>query len=129
MKRIVLPSLLALAACATGPYSAPYAEIWSDKAPSADPNVSPVVINRVDDRTVMYLDHAVVTPGPHKVTLDAPPRAGFHLPTQEDVVIEAEPCTRYFIAAKYDTPVTQEWKPIVRSVERIAECDRKFAAR
>jgi hypothetical protein len=55
-----------------------------------------------------------------------PPRKGFRLATQETVVMDAEPCTRYFIAARLDTPVTQDWKPLVRSQERIAECEAKF---
>ena len=126
MKSLALPPLLLLAACATGPYSQPYAEIVADRALSADPNVVPVIINRVDDRTALYLDRAVVAPGPHKVTIDVPPRKGFHLATQETVDMEAQPCTRYYIAARLDTPVTQDWKMLVRSVERIRECESKF---
>jgi hypothetical protein len=126
MKTIALSPLLLLAACAAGPYSEPYSEIVADKSPSSDPHVVPVIINRVDDHTTLYPDRAVVPPGPHKVTLDVPPRKGFHLATQETVVMDAEPCTRYYIAARLDTPVTQEWKPLVRSVERIGECERKF---
>jgi hypothetical protein len=126
MKTIALPSLLLLAACASSPYGQPYAEIIVDQSLSSDPNVVPVIINRVDDRTSLYPDRAVVPPGPHKVTIDVPPRKGFNLATQETVVMDAEPCTRYYIAARLDTPVTQEWKPLVRSVERIGECEAKF---
>jgi hypothetical protein len=126
MKTIALCPLLLLAACATGPYSQPYAEIVVDKTLSADPNVIPVVINRVDDKTSLYPDRAVVPPGPHTVTIDVPPRKGFHLATQETVVMDAQPCTRYYIGAKLDTPVTQEWKPVVRSVEPIGECEKRF---
>jgi hypothetical protein len=126
MKTIALGPLLLLAACATGPYSQPYAEIVVDKSLSADPNVIPVLINRVDDRTSLHLDRAVVPPGPHSVTLDVPPRKGFHLATQETVVMNALPCTRYFIGARLDTPVTQEWTPVVRSTERIDECEKRF---
>jgi hypothetical protein len=126
MKPIALTPFLLLAACATGPYREPYAEIVADRSPAADPNVVPVIINRVDDRTSLYSDRAVVPPGSHKVTIDVPPRKGFHLATQETVVMDAEPCTRYYIAARLDTPVTQEWQPLVRSVERIRECEEKF---
>lgn len=126
MKSIALPSLLLLAACATGPYDRPYAEIVADRALAADPNVVPVIINRVDDRTSLYLDRAVVDPGPHQVTIDVPPRKGFHIATQTTVPMEAEACMRYYIAARLDTPVTQDWKPLVRSVERIPECESRF---
>jgi len=128
MKDLALAPLLLLAACATTPYDSPYAEIVADRSLSSDPNVVPVIINRVDDRTTLYPDRAVVPPGPHKVTIDVPPRKGFHIATQETVVMDAEPCMRYYIAARLDTPVTQDWKPLVRSSERIGECESKFKA-
>jgi hypothetical protein len=128
MKTIALSPLLLAAACASSPFNQPYAEIWADRAPAADPNVVPVVLNRIDDRTTLYPDHAVVPPGHHVLTVDVPPRAGFTLPTQEDVALDAEPCTRYFLAARLDTPVTQEWKPVVRAVEPIGECRAKWPA-
>jgi hypothetical protein len=126
MKRLVLASLFTLCACATSPYDAPYSLIQVDPARSADPNVIPVIINRVDDRTQPYRDRAVVAAGMHEVVLDVPPRKGFHLATQVRMQMETKPCMRYYISARLDTPVTQEWKPIVRSVERIGECEAKF---
>jgi len=129
MKSIaVLPLLLLAAACATPPYDQPYAEIIADRALSADPNVVPVILNRIDDRTTLYTDRAAVAPGSHQVTIDVPPRKGFHLATQATVVMDAAPCTRYYIAARLDTPVTQEWQPLVRSIERILECEQQFKA-
>jgi hypothetical protein len=119
--------ILALAGCATtGAYDEPYAEVWVDRIRPADPLVIPVVINRVDGVTAMHLDHAVVRPGPHKLTVDVPPRKGFRLATQAELTIDAAPCRRYYIAARLDTPVTQEWTPVVRSEETIPECARKF---
>jgi hypothetical protein len=126
MKLPVLASLLVLAACASSPYERPYSLIVVDPAPSADPNVIPVFINRVDDRNSLYPDRAVVPPGHHMVTVDVPPRQGFHLPTQSTFEMNTQPCTRYYISARLDTPVTQEWKPVVRSTEPIGECLSKF---
>jgi hypothetical protein len=129
MKRIVLAPLLAAAACATGPYSEPYAVIAVDKAPSADPLLVPVIVNRVDDQTALDPYYVAVPPGPHRVVVDVPPRKGFRLATQQTFALVTEPCKRYFIAAKLDTPVTQEWKPVIRTVERIAECEARYGAR
>jgi hypothetical protein len=128
MKRITFASpLLVLAACATPlPYDRPYAEVVVDPIRAADPNVIPVIVNRVDGETSLYPERAVVAPGPHTVTVDVPPRKGFHRATQAELVIDAAPCTRYYIAARLATPVTQEWTPIVRSSEPIGECVRKF---
>jgi hypothetical protein len=128
MKRIGPASLLlVLAACAAPlPYDRPYAEIVVDPIRAADPNVIPVIVNRVDGETSLYRDRAVVEPGRHTVTVDVPPRKGFHLATQADFIIDTQPCTRYYIAARLATPVTQEWTPLVRSSEPIAECVKKF---
>jgi hypothetical protein len=131
MNRILLASLVAAVAtaCASSPYKEPYAEIRVDDIRPADPNVIPVIINRVDDKTTLDSRYAVVAPGVHKVTVDVPPRKGFHLGTQADFVITTEPCMRYYIDARLETRVTQEWTPFVRSVEPIGECREKFAAR
>jgi hypothetical protein len=126
MKRLALASLFAVAACATSPYEQPYSIIAVDPVRAADPNVIPVFINRVDDHTSIYRDRAVVPPGHHLVTVDVPPRAGFHLPTQSTFEMNTGPCMRYYISARLDTPVTQEWKPVVRDAEPIGECRAKF---
>jgi hypothetical protein len=126
MKRLVLASLFARTACATSPYGAPYSIIQVEVVRAADPNVIPVVINRVDDETQLHRNYAVVGPGAHRVTVDVPPRKGFHVATQTTFDLTTAPCTRYYISARLDTPVTQEWKPLVRSVEPIGECETKF---
>lgn len=126
MKRLALASLFALTACAAGPYEQPYSEIQVDPIQSADPNVIPLIINRVDDRNTLYQNRAIVAPGSHQVTVDVPPRKGFHLATQNTFELTTEPCTRYYISARLETPVTQDWKPLVRWSERIGECSRKF---
>jgi hypothetical protein len=129
MKRLAFACpLLVLAACATPlPYDRPYAEVVVDPIRAADPNVIPVIVNRIDGETSLYRDRAVVAPGRHTITVDVPPRKGFHLATQADFVIDAAPCTRYYIAARLATAVTQEWTPIVRSSEPIGECAKKYA--
>ena len=126
MKHLVLASLLVAAACATSPYEQPYSIIAVDPARAADPHVIAVFINRVDERNSLFPDRTVVPPGHHRVTVDVPPRKGFHLPTQSTFELQTEPCTRYYISARLDTLVTQEWKPVVRSVEPIGECLSKF---
>lgn len=121
-----LPLLAAFAAVA-GPFDQPYSIIASDTAKSSDPNLRPVIVNRVDGENA--LDHrAVVAPGPHKVTIDLPPRKGFHTATQHTFDLVTKPCVRYHVAAKLDTTTTQQWKPVVRSEERIGECEAKFKA-
>jgi hypothetical protein len=127
MKRLILAtSILAATAALAGPYDEPYSIITVDRAPSADPLLRRVIVNRVDDVTVMSDNKAVVPPGSHKVTLDLPPRKGFNLATQYDLALETRPCVRYYVAAKLDSTTTQTWTPVVRSEEPIGECEKKF---
>jgi len=126
MKRnFLLASLLAATAAVAGQYDEPWSIITVDTLKSTDPNLRKVIVNRVDDFTVTD-NRAVVGPGPHKVVLDLPPRRGFHQATQYELPLETKPCTRYYVAARLDSPALQTWTPIVRSEERIGECEAKF---
>jgi hypothetical protein len=127
MRRFLLATLLLPAAALAGPYDQPYAIIATDTAPSADPNLRPVIVNRVDGETVPSRpNQAVVAPGRHKVTVDLPPRKGFKIATQETFELETSACMRYFLAARLDNSVGQQWKAVVRSSELIGECQKKF---
>jgi hypothetical protein len=121
-----LACLATLGGCATSPYDAPYSIIQVDPAASADPHVIPLIINRVDGQNPLVRNRAVVPAGSHEVVLDVPPRKGFHLATQARLQMETRPCTRYYVSARLTTLVTQDWRPIVRSVEPIGECEAKF---
>ena len=125
--RFALPFLLLAGACAAAsPYERPYSIIEDDPVHSADPNVIHVIVNRVDDRNALDIHHAVVAPGPHEVTVDVPPRKGWQA-TQRTFPLTTEPCRRYYISARLDNPVGPQWTPIVRGVDRITECEAKFA--
>ncbi len=126
MKRSLLIAALLAAGCATEPYDAPYAILQTDIAPSADAHVIPVLINSVDGTTARLSNREVVRPGPHQVKLDVGPRRGFKTATQHTFELVAAPCTRYYLAARLDTLVGQQWTPIVRSTEPLGECSAKF---
>jgi hypothetical protein len=126
MKRLLAASLLLSTAAVAGPYDQPYAIITVDRAPSSDPNLLPVIVNRIDGETALSDNKAVVAPGKRQVTIDVPPRKGFRQATQHTFEVDARACTRYFVAAKLDTRTTQDWTPVVRSEERIGECEKKF---
>jgi hypothetical protein len=117
--------LLASASVLAGPYDQPYAIVATDRSLSADPLLLPVIVNRVDGENAMN-NQAVVAPGKHQVTVDLPPRKGFHLATQHTFDFVTSPCTRYYLAAKLDSPITQGWTPVIRSEEAIGECRAKF---
>jgi hypothetical protein len=92
--------------------------------PSADPNVLPVLINRVDDVTV-YDKWGAVPPGKHLVTVDLHSRKGFPA-TQVTFELETRACTRYYIAAKLASQTLQTWEPFVRMEEALPDCAKKF---
>jgi hypothetical protein len=125
--KTLLPALflLAPAAALAGPYDQPWAIITTDTARSADPNLRPVIVNRVDGENVLQ-NRAVVAPGARQVTVDLPPRKGFSLGTQVTFEVNASPCMRYYVAAKLDSPTLQTWQPVIRSSESIGECLSKF---
>ena len=126
MKRLLLASLAAALPALAGPYDQVYALITTDRSRAADPEVLPVIVNRVDGETVMSRTEAVVAPGVRKVTIDLPARRGFSQATQHTFDLDVKPCTRYYVAAKLDSVTTQTWTPIVRNSEAIGECQRKF---
>jgi hypothetical protein len=126
MNRYMLATFLLSTSALAGPYDQAYSVITTDKSRAADPNVLPVIVNRVDGETVMTRTEAVVAPGMRKVTIDVPPRKGFKQATQQTFDLDAKPCTRYYVAARLDSPTTQAWTPFVRNSEPIGECQRKF---
>jgi hypothetical protein len=127
MNRLPLfASVLAAATAMAGPYDQVYSILTADTARSADPHLRPVFVNRVDGETQLSDNKAVVAPGKRKVTVDLPPRKGFKQPTQHTFELDVKPCTRYFLAARLDSQVTQGWTPVVRSSEPIGECEAKF---
>ena len=126
MNRYLLATLLLSTSALAGPYDQAYSVITTDKSRAADPDVLPVIVNRVDGDTVMSRTEAVVAPGLRKVTIDVPPRKGFKQATQHTFDLDARPCTRYYVAAKLDNPTSQNWTPFVRNSEPIGECEKKF---
>ena len=126
MNRSLLAIALVSATSAwAGPFDQPYSIIETDRARSADPNLRPVIVNRVDGHNSMN-NRSVIEPGLHKVTIDLPPRKGFHEATQVTFDLETKPCVRYYVAAELKSQTLQEWTPVVRHEDPIGECRKKF---
>ena len=125
MKRFLIASLFLTTSAVAGPYDQPWSIIETDVTRSADSHLRPVIVNRVDGENSIN-NRAVVAPGPHKVTVDVPPRKGYTLATQATFDLETKPCMRYYVAAELKSPTLQQWDPVVRREERIGECEAKF---
>jgi hypothetical protein len=126
---LLLPALLAASVAAAGPYDQPWSIIATDRTPSSDYKLRPVIVNRVDEVNAdTQLNQSVIAPGPHQVTIDLPPRKGFPA-SQRTFALTTELCTRYYVAAELRSTAGHERTPILRSKELIGECEAKFAAR
>ena len=126
MNRIFLLPVLAATAVLAGPYDQPYSQVMTERHfPSADPNVIPVIVNRIDDKTI-YDKYGTILPGVHEVTVDVRPRNGYHLATQSTFTLETKPCQRYYVAARLKSRALQEWTPFVRFEEPLKDCAAKF---
>lgn len=126
MKRLLVASLFVPCAAFAGLYDQPYSVIQTDHARSADHLILPVLVNRVDGVNALADNRAVVEPGKHAVTVDLHPRKGFHTAPQVTFDLETRPCVRYYVAARLEASTSQKWTPVVRSEERIGECESKF---
>lgn len=122
---IAVPAVLLAPPALAGQYDQPYAIITTEYKPAADPLERKVTVNRVDDENSRN-NESVVGPGKHSVVVDLPPRQGFSQGTQKIFDMETKACTRYFVVAKLDTQVTQDWKPVVKYEEEIKECSNRF---
>lgn len=64
-----------------------------------------------------------IAPGPHLLTIDAVPVAGFSVPVQKIYPMTIAPCTRYYVAAQRTSPLTQDWSLVVEETWPVAGCD------
>src|SRR5712692_7486144 len=103
MKRIVIASLFLATSAGAGPFDQPWSIIETDITRSTDSHLRPVIVNRVDDQNSIN-NRAVVLPGPHKVTVDVPPRKGYRLATQATFDLDTKPCMRYYVSAELKSP-------------------------
>ena len=125
MKPLLAIALLSATPALAGPFDQPYSIIEVDHVRSADSHLRRVIVNRVDDENSIN-NRSVIAPGPHKVTIDLPPRKGFHTATQQTFDLETKPCVRYYVAARLKSETLQEWTPVVRHEDPIGECRKKF---
>jgi hypothetical protein len=114
-----------LGGCASAGYDKPYAIIESGGVLEVS-RQTPVIIERIDGKSPMRGQNTPpVEPGRRVVELSSVGRSSAKSLIQT-VVVEAEPCMRYRLAAEYDTRLDVEWKPVLQYAEAIGECRNKF---
>ena len=116
--RILLGGLVvALAACTTAPLSF----LVGRPLTKTDMTLYPVRIVSVDGAHD-YNVPAAIAPGVHEVVLEAAPGRGALNGVQKTFTLEIKPCTRYFLAARRDSPMSSDWALVVDSTETVGGC-------
>ena len=117
-----------LGGCASAGYDKPYAIIETGVTQDVNRQL-PVIIERIDGSSPMRGHNPPpVEPGRRVVELSSVGRSNAKSLVQT-VIVEAEPCKRYRLAAQYDSRLDLEWQPVLQWAEDIGECRAKFFPR
>lgn len=90
-------------------------------------NRMPAIIERVDAQGAFAEPRGMpirIEPGQRVLQLQGvPPSPGWHGGTQQEFVLNAEPCRRYYVNAQFDNRLSMSrWQPVIDEVETIAGC-------
>ena len=86
-------------------------------------NRRPAIIDRVDDRGAFPNPNLIkIEPGEHRIVVQGPAPGWPGGPPLHVMMLNAEPCKRYYINAQFDNTITQQWQPVVDYVEPIGDC-------
>ena len=123
MRRLpLLALLLALAGCQS--WGPTWSEVSGDRYFLAEMNTSSTIINTIDGTSPVTGNPTRIEPGQHRLALTAVPlSAGWKRGTDLayfDLV--AEPCKRYYVAARFENPLGPRFTPYLDYVEPIAGC-------
>ncbi|MEP7329508.1 MAG: hypothetical protein ABI777_09870 [Betaproteobacteria bacterium] len=116
---LALPVLLS--GCAT--WGPTWSELTGQRFNVTVLNRRPAIIDRVDDQGAFNNPNLIrVEPGMRRIVVQAPAPGWTGGPPLEVMMLNVEPCKRYYINAQFATAITQEWTPVVDYVEPIAGC-------
>jgi hypothetical protein len=107
-----------LSACSTAPLSF----IEGRPVSRVDPTLQPVTVLAVDGRMEGGTT-ASLGPGLRSVLLAAPPSRGMRTGSAKAFAVQVEPCTRYLVAARRQSPMSPDWQLVVQDKEKVAGCD------
>ena len=115
-----------LEGCAT--WGPTWSEITGQRYNVTITNRRPAIIDRVDDRGSFPNPNMIrVEPGLRRLVVHgpAPGRAGG--PPLHVMMLDVEPCERYYINAQFTSPIQREWTPVIDFVEPISGCQMPAA--
>jgi len=92
---------------------------------SAAIDVGPTTISQVDGSSPNNApgQPVKITPGVHKIVLQAAsPRGVMGLAHPQEITLDAKPCVRYYVNARFKTAASTDWAPFVDYEERVSDC-------
>jgi len=126
MKRIVntlaLFALIGLSGCASMKVTDTSLLDGRREMGRADMRLYPVRIVAIDGDYTVDRDTVRAEPGQRTLRLLAAPVAGFTQPVEKDVPFTIEPCKRYYLAARREAPLRQDFQLVVQQVEDRLDC-------
>jgi hypothetical protein len=122
---VLLPVLTVLASCST---SEPFSYLDGERWTKAELDTYDTVILAVDGHSYSYNSRIRVEPGEHHIVFQTRPAAGFSFSPRKELVLNVEPCTRYYFEAKRLNAAQQDFEPRVNYKEPIAGCGTASAS-
>ena len=112
---------VALSGCAT--WGPTWSEITGQRFNVTIPYRRPAVIDRVDDQGSFPSPNMIrVEPGMRRLVVQGPAPGWAGGPPLHVMMLNVEPCKRYYINAQFQNTITQEWTPVVDFIESISGC-------
>jgi hypothetical protein len=121
---LLMPALLAppvLTGCQT--WGPTWSELTGQRYNVTILNRRPAIIDRVDDRGSFPNPNLIkIEPGEHRLVVQGPAPGWAGGPPLHVMMLNAEPCKRYYINAQFDNTIAQQWTPVIDYVEPIGDC-------
>ena len=120
MQRVVLPFSIAAAVLLAG-CGTTYSQLDGNRYHRAQIDTYPVAIVEVDGgselRNPVYVD-----PGLRQVTVQAPPGGAGGYGERQTIALDVKPCTRYWLVAVKENPLSSRFTAKVDHQETISGC-------
>ena len=116
-----------LSGCAT--WGPTWSELTGQRFNVTIVNRRPAVIDRVDNQGA-FPDPVLirVEPGMRRIVVQASAPGWAGGPGLEVLMLNVEPCKRYYINAQFENTISPNWQPVVDYVEGISGCQLPVAA-
>lgn len=122
---LIVAAVVTVSGCQT--WGPTWSEISGRRFTRVEMNVTPTIIERVDNQGAFATGPGMpvrIEPGQRRIVLQAYPLSagwagGMDL---EVMMLDAEPCRRYYINARFANPLGPAWTPFIDYVETISGC-------